>query len=644
MRAPKLLLVLVLAAAFLAIGAHQASAQVPPAQPPAQQAIPSQAAANAQAAIPILNYLGNDEVCRSWIEVQNIGTLHTAVSLVTWGEPGFCPAQAAGPLKVECSGVLKPGSTWNFLDAQIPVGSKSGMLFSFSTKSLSDVGLDTVFGFDDIISSLLCETAFFGVVGDADDWRRFKLAFDQGSVFAGIPMDLAHGQPIVAEVLRHCSGPDHPGQISSKYNALPGNRFGVYDPVYGGFAHFAPLVYGDVAGFESTIYVQNTGLSCSSVEIWFQAQDNCLRPYICEVITLGPGETLQYHASDCIGPGWVGSAWLRTSQPVALSVDHVAPGLLMSYSGVPSQLKYSFDGDPTYSLGSVVAYGPLIYSEYQGWDTGIQVQNLTPTTAAKVKVYFYDRSGDIITTLVDWVCPRGSQNFYLPAIASLPGNWVGSVRVESQEWFTPGGPIVSATPISAVAQLVKYSDIQRIDAQEAIAYNLLAEFDAYDWQLGSGHGGRESGVALLAIPSLIKDLTSSGVTSEIAIANLVPKPGFTDFAVHIYDQNGLRHLLGARCLQPHRCVRAQRRRPRRRLHRALRHIPPPERPRRPSRRISRLPHPQRLRLLLPQRPHLPGPRQRSPHPRLPAGGHPPLRPDQPANHRSELCSIHNLHP
>jgi hypothetical protein len=538
MRPLKLVLVLALLAVFAALGAHTANAQIPTAQPPADGAIESEAAAFAQAAVPILNYLGNDEVCQAWIEVQNVGTENTAIALVTWGEPGFCPAQAAGPLKVECSGILKPGSTWNFVDAQIPTGSKSGMLFSFSTDSLSDVGLDEIFGFDDIISSLMCETAFFGVVGDADDWRRFLLAFNQGSVFAGIPMDLAHGQPIVAEVLRRCSGPDHPGEISSKYNAINGTRFGVYDPVYGGFASFAPLVYGDVAGFESTIYIQNAGLACSSVEVWFQAQDNCLRPYICEVITLSPGETVQYHASDCIGPGWVGSAWLRTSQPVGLVVDHVAPGLLMSYSGVTGQIKYTFDGDATFSHGSVVAYGPLIYSEYQGWDTGIQVQNLTATTAAKVKVYFYDRSGDIVTTLVDWVCPRGSQNFYLPAIASLPGNWVGSVRVESQEWFTPGGPIVGATAISAVAQLVKYSDIQRIDAEEALAYNLLAEFDAYDWQLGHGAGGEESGVALLAIPSLIKDLQSAGVTTEIAIANLVPKPGFTDFAIHIYDQNG----------------------------------------------------------------------------------------------------------
>ena len=67
---------------------------------------------------------------------------------------------------------------------------------------------------------------------------------------------------------------------------------------------------------------------------------------------------------------------------------------------------------------------------------------MSGVTAAKVKVYFLDRSGDIITTLVDWVCPRGSQTFFLPVIFDLPGNWVGSVRVESQEWFTPGNPLV----------------------------------------------------------------------------------------------------------------------------------------------------------------------------------------------------------
>lgn len=505
----------------------------------AQGRIPDPVPATTQAALPILNFLANDEVCSSWVEVQNVGSTFTRAALMVWGEPGFCAPQCAGPLKVECSGLLKPGATWNFLGAQVPAGAKSGILFSLSAASLSDYGLDQAFGYDDIIADLLCETLFFGIVGDCDDYRRFKLAYDQGGTFAGLPMDLAIGQPIAAEVLRRCSSPDQPDLIASKYEAIPGTRFGRFDTVYGGFSFYAPLVYANAMGFDSVLYIQNLGLDCTTAEIWFQQQDNCLRPLICEIFTLAPGETFQFVASDCVGPGWIGSSWIRTSQPIAMTVDHIAPGLLMTYNASPGQLRYTFNGQPTYTPGSVVAYGPLIYSEYQGWDTGIQVQNLSATTAAKVKVYFLDRSGDIVTTLVDWICPRGSQTFYLPAITTLPGNWVGSVRVESQEWFTPGGPFVAPTPITAVAHLIKYADIQHTAAQEAIAYNLLAEYDAFDWQLGSGRGGTESGVGLLAVPSLIKDLDATGVTTELAIANFVPKPGFTDFAIYIYDMNGL---------------------------------------------------------------------------------------------------------
>jgi len=90
-----------------------------------------------------------------------------------------------------------------------------------------------------------------------------------------------------------------------------------------------------------------------------------------------------------------------------------------------------------------------------------------------------------------------------------------------------------------VATLKKYNDAARTQTTEAIAYNLLPEHKVLIWQLGSGVGGVFSGVGLIAIPSLLKDLEGTGVTSEIAIANIVPKPGFTDFGIFIYDQNGL---------------------------------------------------------------------------------------------------------
>ena len=59
----------------------------------------------------------------------------------------------------------------------------------------------------------------------------------------------------------------------------------------------------------------------------------------------------------------------------------------------------------------------------------------------------------------------------------------------------------------------------------------------FDWQLGKGTGGTTSGSAVIGLPLISKG--NRGVTSEIAITNVVPKPGKTDFAIYLYDQNGL---------------------------------------------------------------------------------------------------------
>jgi len=87
--------------------------------------------------------------------------------------------------------------------------------------------------------------------------------------------------------------------------------------------------------------------------------------------------------------------------------------------------------------------------------------------------------------------------------------------------------------------MLKYSDAARSEAEEAIAYNLLSEPQAFDWPTGSGGGGTESGIGVLAVPGLVRNASESGVASELAVANLVAAPGWTDVAVWIYDRNGL---------------------------------------------------------------------------------------------------------
>jgi len=90
-----------------------------------------------------------------------------------------------------------------------------------------------------------------------------------------------------------------------------------------------------------------------------------------------------------------------------------------------------------------------------------------------------------------------------------------------------------------VAHLLKYSGPTMDELLEAAAYNLFPEWQAFDWQVGEKwwYSAR-----LIGIPSLMKG--GAGVTTELAIHNVNPNPGWTDFAIYIYDQNG---LLGFDC-------------------------------------------------------------------------------------------------
>jgi hypothetical protein len=507
----------------------------PPQPPPPVPRPPDQKKeiTGRQIHLPILNFLGDHEgVCDSWIEIQNVGYAPAKALVLFWGEYGACPPQCNGPLKVECSGLLTPGSTWNFLGNQIPAGAKSAVIFS----------ADAVQVGRDIFADALCEELFETVTFDCEEYRRFKKAFHEFGIWYGFDFQTFRGQPLAAEVVRKCIDASTGNlPVSSAYSGVAGGMLGALDPEFGGFAFYAPLIYANRSGFNSILYIHNAGIECTSVEIWFKEQDDCLRATICEIFNLAPGETYQYDAGQCVGPEWQGSAWIRTSQPMAITIDQIGHDALMTYNGVPSEIDFTFHDpdDALFSVGSNINFGPLIYREFNGWQTGVQVQNLSSVVNAKVKVYFIDNSGDIITTLVDWVCPRGSQSFFLPVINNLPGNFVGQIRVESQDWVSPGDPAVDAPHIVSIAQLIRYGDPGLTSILEAVAYNLFSEPQVFDWQIGSGYGGLYSGVGLIGIPSLLKDLRNTGVTTELAIMNAVPKPGFTDFAMYIYDQNGL---------------------------------------------------------------------------------------------------------
>ncbi|MCB0216898.1 MAG: DUF11 domain-containing protein, partial [Chloroflexi bacterium] len=464
--------------------------------------------------------------CEGWLQVQNVGDRETTALIVAWGDPGFCPPQAAGPLKAECSGLLRPGSAWSFLGSQLPFGAKSAVAYSLSAEIVEpEVGQRIPFGL------LVCD-AVFHVAGSHSEWLAFDAAYRQRGSWREFDFGRYQGEPLAISVNRQCPDPVNPGAVvNAAYTGISSDMEGAYDPKFGGYTYYAPLVFAGRGGLDSSFHIQNSGILCTSLEIWFKGQDACLRPILGDVLSLAPGETITFDPNTVVGPDWLGSAWIRGTQPLGTVVDTLGANHFTSYTAVPGDV-----AELGFSLGDQVNYAPLVYSEHQGWDSVVQVQNLSATLPAKVKVYFLDRSGDVKTTLVDWICPRGSQTFFSPVVAGLPGNWVGSARVESQDWWTNGTNPQDAPRIQSVVLLERWSDPARTTRREAVAYNANTE-TIYDWQVGSRKGGVTDGSAVFAVPLLAKG--NRGINSEIAITNLVPKPGFTDFAIFLYDQNGL---------------------------------------------------------------------------------------------------------
>ncbi len=431
--------------------------------------------------LPVLNVVDTQAGYSTRVEVQNMGNEDAIATLTLYG--ASLDDCISSPLETETSGLIRPGTAWVFDNKVISTAARAGIVRS------------------------------------------------------SLPSGTGNPPPLAVEVLRTgIAIPTGTLRVSSTYNGVTRELLGVEDTFFGGFTYYTPLLYGSRRGLTSWIYIQNAGDRCTLVDVSFHQQGDCLRTQIMRIDNLAPGEHYALDVASTVGTDWIGSATISAGQPLALAVDNVGNDLLMTYTGLPSTLDYTFEdpGDADSSAGSQVNYAPLVFREDQGWDTVIQVQNLSSVAKAKVKAYFLDASGNVIVTLVDWICPRGSESFNLAPISSFKANYVGAARVESQDWWTPGDPPVPFPHISSVAQLIKYEGPARLVVLEGITYNLLPEFNAYDWQTGE----REKfSRALLAIPSILRK--SRELTSEIAIQNAVPVPGFTDVAIYFYDANRL---------------------------------------------------------------------------------------------------------
>lgn len=485
--------------------------------------------------VPVLHDEGDASMCGTVVSVTNVGDTATKAVLVAWrGSVSACPQLKA----TACSGLLSPGSSWDFPPYMLLASTRSAVVFSFNATPLSALG--AAVGGDTPAADYVCNTLFASLANDCAAYRDFKAAFDAGADFAGVPLGKAAGSAIVANVLRECQGDVTPGiRVSTAYPAVGGHQLGAPDPVTGMYETVIPLIYANKAGLHTAIHVQNAGTQETTVGIATMPQDGCSDERMCTVATIAAGAVLTIDPNrspaPCVGRDWQGSIRLTSTQPLAAVVDLFGRDVRSTYRAVSPGVAYDAAGAPLPAGGRTMAYGPVIFSRDTGWDTGIQVQNLSRTRPAHVRVTFLDAQGTPVESLDDYICAAGSQTFFVPVQNALPERRVGSVRVVSQPYA--GDPSGAPAPIAAVANLFAYSDPWRSATVAAGAYTLYAEREVV--ARSPGAAGATAGVGAVVIPGLRKAGAGADATSELAVANLTLVPGFTDAAVLLYDANGL---------------------------------------------------------------------------------------------------------
>lgn len=509
------------------------------------QAVPAASAGAREVFAPVLNFQGGDDVCRAWIAVQNVGAEPTKGVLVAFMEAGQCPPADQGINKTECTGLIMPGGTWDLLGAQIPTGAFGGVVYSFTPRRLSEIGA-AAGGADDVTADHLCAMLSATGRGVAGRYAEFAAALRAGEVFEGVDLGQVAGAPIAVQVIRHCPGDRTPGvEVGSSYTGRPLASLGAQSAGQG-FEYAISGIHAADSGADSFVYLQNAGLACASVEMWFAPAGTCDQRVRCGAGRgIAPGETGVLPADACTGPSQRGTLWITSDQPLAVVTDTVDRDAMLTHAAV-AMAPPGADSDPVAGaarrlLAPVVYVDPASEAPVRpvAGNVAVFVTNHSRVDPALVRVSLRDASGVVIAAEIGTVCAGGTEVFGGPTTQRADGATVGSIVVESER--NPESPAIEPPPVSAVAEVRQRNANAPADVLQASSINLQPAPVGSAVPPASGVG---PGHALLAVPLVADDLNGTGLATELVIANAIDAPGQTDVVVLVYDQNA---LVSSRC-------------------------------------------------------------------------------------------------
>jgi len=392
------------------------------------------------------------------IQVQNVGEKDTGAIMFVWGEYSeLCPTNDPGPIAHYCM-LIRENALWTLKRQLIPEA-KSAIVYSVGDAD-GDGEVEDDFQLACQLADHLEEPRYSAV--PTVNWRMWKEDWENATV-NGITNVITMGEPLAVVVNRE--GPnEYSTTVSSAYVGISEEMEGTDPPSY---LYHAPYLMKGFNDLDTELTIQNSGQNCTSIWIDYMEQGSCIIIHAQHIEALAPGEAIRVKVPCDVGEiqcPWLGAARISSHEPLGIIIDQtsfitpcgsVDRGTLLTSRARP-RFEVRYTDAITKPITDTVFYADLLYREWSGWTSSIQVQNLSPANKLTfVTVDFMDASGDEITFLGDWVCPIGSTTFYIPAINGLPKDYVGAAEIQSHKQISYPGLETYAEPIFVIVDLKK---------------------------------------------------------------------------------------------------------------------------------------------------------------------------------------------
>ena len=245
---------------------------------------------------------------------------------------------------------------------------------------------------------------------------------------------------------------------------------------------YAPLIFKNRNGWNTTVFIQNLGAETATVQLLYSGTG--LAVSTTEVVTIPPSAArrISQAESAALPDNFDGSLMANSTrgQPIALVViERNVSGNAAAYTS------------PIPAGTGLVA--PVIFKNRATngvWNTGIQIQNLGGDVA-QVTLTYRRSDGPVGQTMVDrsTINPGASRTFYQPSTDALPNGFVGSATIS----------VENGQLISGLVNEVNY------DRNVSSTYQLLG-----------------SGQPTIYAPLLLRN--SDGLSSGLQVQNLGSRP------------------------------------------------------------------------------------------------------------------------